>query len=297
MFKILKVIFGIIIFFIILAIAFVVTLVIINWNNKPKKKEQSTTHKLSDLTTLTVNVDVKDAYVVVKKSKTEYVNMTYYSCKTRSFEIDEEVDDLDNSTLTIKGYQTGKWYNRIFFTFNTTKVYGVTIEVPDGLNVTVNAKTDNGNVRFEEAYAGKFTADVNNGAVIMTKAAKASVCDFKTVNGNIEVTGCTVGTFTSNTKKGRVKLDNLIALLTIDAFTDNGKIILNDTYATGNINLHSGKGDVKGSISLISDAYYSINTKAINGKSNIENTTTGVAELKITTDNGNIEITLRKLLG
>ena len=99
------------------------------------------------------------------------------------------------------------------------------------------------------------------------------------------------------TKKGRVKLDNLIALLTIDASTDNGKIILNDTYATGNINLHSGKGDVKGSISLISDAYYIINTKAKNGKSNLENTTTGVAELKITTDNGNIEITLRKLLG
>ena len=38
MFKLLKVIFGIIIFLIVLAIAFVVTLVIINWNNKPKKK-------------------------------------------------------------------------------------------------------------------------------------------------------------------------------------------------------------------------------------------------------------------
>ena len=297
MFKFLKIIFGIIIFFIILAIAFIVTLVIINWNNKPKKKEQSTAHKLSDLTTLTVNVDVKDAYVVVKKSKTEYVNLTYYACKTRTFDIIEDVDSLNNSTLTVKGYQTGKWYNRIFFTFNTTKVYGVTIEIPDGLNVNVNAKTDNGNIRFEEAYGGSFTADVNNGAVIMTKAAKASVCNFKTVNGNVEVTGCTVGTFTSDTKKGRVKLDNLTALLTIDASTDNGKILLTDTYATGNINLHSGKGDIKGTISLLSDAYYKINTKAVNGESNLENTSAGIAELNVTTDNGNIDLTLRKILG
>ena len=297
MFKLLKVIFGIIIFIIILAIAFVVTLVIINWSNKPKKKEQSNAHKLSDLTTLTVNVDVKDAYVVVKKSKTEYVNLTYYSCKTRTFDINEEVDGLGNETLTVKGYQTGKWYNRIFFTFNTTKVYGVTIEVPDGLNVYVKAKTDNGNIRFEEAYAGAFIADVNNGAVIMTKAAKASICNFKTVNGNVEVNGCTAGTFTSETKKGRVILNNLTALATIDASTDNGKILLTDTYATGNITLHSGKGDIKGTISLLSDAYYKIKTKAVNGNSNLNNTTEGIADLNVTTDNGNIDITLRKILG
>lgn len=296
MFKLLKIIFGIIIFFIILAIAFVVTLVVINWNNKPKKKEQSTAHKLSDLTSLTVNVDVKDAYVVVKKSKTEYVNLTYYACKTRTFDIIEDVDSLNNSTLTVKGYQTGKWYNRIFFTFNTTKVYGVTIEVPDGLNVSINAKTDNGNVRFEEAYAGLFKADVNNGAVIMTKSARATVCDFKTVNGNVEVNGCTVGTFTSSTKKGRVKLNNLTALLSIDVSTDNGKIVLNDISSIGNIKLHSGKGDIKGTISITTDAYYKIYTKAVNGESNLTNSDSGIAELNVTTDNGNIDVNLRKLV-
>lgn len=294
MFKLLKVIFGIIIFLIVLAIAFIVTLVIINWNNKPKKKEFSTTHKISDLTTLTVNVDVKDAYVVVKKSKTEYVNVTYYACKTRSFEFDENVDLLSNETLTIKGYQTGRWYNRIFFTFNTTKVYGVTIEVPDDVNV--NVKTDNGNVRFEEVYLNIATADVNNGAAILKKS-NATVCSLNTVNGNVEVDSSNVGTFYSRSKKGRVVLENLTALLTIDAATDNGKIILTNSYATGNITLHSGKGSISGSIRLLSDAYYKIYTKAVNGNSNLENTDSGIADLNVTTDNGNIDLTLKKVLG
>ena len=294
MFKLIKIIFGIIIFLIIAAIAFVVTLVIINWGNKPKKTEKSSQKKASDVLTITVNVDCKDAYVVVKKSKTEYVNVKYYSCKTRTFDFSEEVDDLNNETLTIKGYQTGKWYNRIFFTLNTTKVYGVTVEVPD--DSIVNVKTDNGNVRFEEVYLAKATADVNNGAAILKKA-NATICDFKTVNGNVEVESSNVGTFSSNTKKGRVKLDNLVALLTIDASTDNGKIILNNSYATGNIKLHSGKGNISGTIRLLSDAYYKITTKAVNGSSNLTNTTTGIAELNVTTDNGNIELDLRKVLG
>ncbi|MBP5444964.1 MAG: DUF4097 family beta strand repeat protein [Acholeplasmatales bacterium] len=294
MFKFLKVIFGIIIFLIIIAIAFVVTLVVINWNNKPKKKEMTTTNKISDLTSLTVNVDVKDAYVTVKKSSTDYVNVKYYACKTRTFDINEEVDTFGNSTLTIKGYQTGKWYNRIFFTLNTTKVYGVTIEVPDDVNVSV--KTDNGNVRFEEVYLSYAFADVNNGAVLFKKS-NASVCSFSTVNGNVEVDSSNVATFYSRSKKGRIVLENLVALMTIDAATDNGKIILSNSYATGNITLHSGKGTIKGTIRLLSDAYYKITTKAVNGKSNLENTTTGVAELNVTTDNGDIELKLNKVLG
>ena len=293
MFKLLKVIFGIIIFLIIAAIAFVVTLVIINWGNKPKKKEFSTTHKMSDLTSLTVNADLKDAYVVVKQSKTEYVNITYYSCKTRTFEIDENIDGLNNSTLTIKGYQTGKWYNRLFFTFNTTKVYGVTIEVPDDVNV--NVKTDNGNIRFEEVYLKYAVADVYNGAAIFKKS-NASICSLNTINGNVEVDSSNVGTFYCRARKGRVVLDNLVALLTIDANTDNGKIKLTNSYATGNINLHSGKGSISGSIRLLSDDYYNITCKAVNGNCNIENTTTGIAELNITTDNGNIDIDLRKVI-
>ena len=289
MFKLLKIIFGIIIFLVIAAIAFIVTLVIINWKNKPKKAEFNSTHKIGDLMTLTVNVDVKDAYVVVEKSKTDYVNVKYYGCKTRTFDINEEVDFLGNETLSIKGYQTGKWYNRIFFTLNTTKVYGVTIQVPD--DVFVNVKTDNGNVHFEDVYLAQATADVNNSAVIMEKA-NITVCDFKTVNGNIEVNSSNAGTFKSDTKKGRVKLENLVALLTIDASTDNGKILLTNSYATGNIKLHSGKGDIKGTIRLISEAYYKITANAHNGESSLSNTDTGLAELNIETDNGNIDVEL-----
>ncbi len=296
MFKLLKVILGIILFIIIAAIIFVVVLVIINWNNKPKKKETSTTNKMSTLSSLTINVDVKDAYVHVKKSKTEFVNITYYDCKTRAFDVTEEKDAFDNETLTIKGYQTGKWYNRIFFTFNTTKVYGVTIEVPD--DASVNVKTENGNIRFEEVYLNMVTADVYNGAAIFNKS-NANICSLNSINGNIEVSSSNVGAFYCRTRKGRVVLDTLNATLTaspfIDASTDNGKIKLTNISCNGDISLHSGKGSIEGLIRVSADDFFKINAKANNGISSLTNTTTGEADLIVTTDNGNIDVTLKKV--
>ena len=298
MFKLIKFIVGFILFLILAAVVFVIVLVVINWSNKPKKRERISEKKISDVTSMTINVDVKDAYVHVKKNKDnsikDQVKITYYDCKTRTFDMTEEVDGLNNATLTLKGYQTGKWYNRIFFTFNTTKVYGVTIEVPDEVNV--NVKTDNGNIRFEDAYLNIATADVYNGAVIFKKS-NASICSFNSINGNVEADSSNVGTFYSRTRKGKVKLENLVALLTIDAATDSGKVEVTNSYATGNITLHSGKGDITGTIRLLSDAYYKIITKAVNGKSNLDNSSTGVAELNVTTDNGNINLELKKVLG
>ncbi len=292
MIKVIKIIFGIIIFLVLAVVIFAGVIIGLNWSNKPKKQTFTATKKMSELNTLTINVDVKDSYVVVKRTKTEYASVTYYGSKTREYECDESVDLLNNSTITVKGYQTGKWYNRILLTFKFTKVYETLVEVPDDANVFI--KTDNGNVRFEDVDATILTAETNNGGIILNNVS-ANMCGLQTVNGNIEVTGSDTGTFTCKTKKGRIVLDKLSSLLTIDASTDSGNISLNKTYATGNFKLHTGKGNITGTIKLLSASYYKITATAKNGTCNIENTSSGIADLTITTDNGNIDVELKEV--
>ena len=78
---------------------------------------------------------------------------------------------------------------------------------------------------------------------------------------------------------------------------------VNNSYATYDINLHSGKGDINGSIRLLSDSYYNIHAHAHNGESNIKDSNNAIAildifpTLTVTTDNGNINLELKKVIG
>ena len=146
MFKLIKFIIGFVIFLVIAVIIFGIVLLVLNRGNKAKAITRTTA--TSGFSSISVNVDVKDSYVVVKKSKTENVVVTYYESKTRTFDYEVEEDLLNNATINVKGYQIGKWYNRIFLSLKGTKVYGITVEVPD--EVSVNVKTNNGNIRFED---------------------------------------------------------------------------------------------------------------------------------------------------
>ena len=299
MFKLIKFIIGLVIFLIISVIIFAVVIIVLNRGNKPKSKTTSPSYTLGEGNTLTVNVDVKDSYVVVKKSKDGKVNFNYYASQTRTFEESAETDLLGNVTLTLKGYQTGKWYNRLFLTFKTTKVYGITIEVPDEANV--NVKTDNGNIRFKDiSYASTLTADTTNGGIFFENVT-AQITSANTVNGNIETTSTTTKLlFYARTRKGNVKLNSLTSLDNIDVTTDSGKIDvdINNTTVRANVKLHSGKGNIGGNIRILTDAIYKINAKAHNGKvTDLVNSDTGLSTLDVTTDNGDITLKINKVLG
>ena len=296
MFKLIKFIIGFVIFLIISVIIFGIVLIVLNRGNKAKQINKTTA--ISDYTSVTVNVDVKDSYVVVKKSKTSNVVVTYYESKTRTFDYEVEKDSLDNATINVKGYQLGKWYNRIFLSLKGTKVYGITVEVPD--DVSVNVKTDNGNIRFEEnLYASTLTADTTNGAVIL-KNVNAQIISANTVNGNIEATSTTTTlSFYARTRKGNVKLSSLTSLAIVDVTTDNGKITadINNTTVLADVKLHSGKGNIEGTIRILTDALYKVKAKAKNGKvTDLVNSDTGINTLDVSTDNGDITLRINKVV-
>ena len=96
MFKLIKFIIGLVIFLILAVIIFGIVIIVLNRGNKPKAKTFTMDKKASEYTTLTVNVDVKDSYVVVKKGKTDYVSINYYGSTTREFTTSVESDLLDN---------------------------------------------------------------------------------------------------------------------------------------------------------------------------------------------------------
>ena len=292
MIKLIKIILGIVIFIVLAVIAFGIVIYVLNRNNKPKKEVQTFNATAEGYT---VNIDVKDSFVTVKKSKTNNVTVTYYQSETRTFDVENTTD-----TLSVKGYQTGKWYNRIFISLKLTKVYETVVEVPDDINV--NIKTDNGNINVNQVDLTTFKAETTNGGVMLDNV-NAAIINIESTNGNIEVKNTDTSlSFKGKTKKGRILLDHLKSLVTIDAETGSGNITIDNTYAIGNINLHTGKGNITGPkkttgvIRLISDSYYKVNAKAKNGTCSLENTTTGIAELNVSTDNGNIDLELKSLI-
>lgn len=300
MFKLIKIIIGIVVFLVIAVIAFAITILVLNRGNKAKAKTTTPSYSLGELNTLTVNVDVKDSYVIVKKSNNGKVNFNYYDSKTRTFETATETDLLGNVTLTLKGYQMGKWYNRIFLSLKGTKIYGITVEVPD--DCFVNVKTNNGNIRYEGVYCSTLSADTTNGGVFF-KNVDAKVVDANTVNGNIEIESTKVtDSFTCRTRKGNVKLNHLVAssllLSVIDITTDDGNINVDNSYVENDnllsyFNLYSGKGNIEGTIRYKVENHYRIKAKANNGTCNLTDTSIGLVGLNVTTDNGNINLELR----
>jgi len=289
MFKLIKIIIGTIIFLIVSVIIFAVVIIVLNRGNKPKQKQSS--FKVENPATFCLNVNVKDSYVVVKKSKTEYVNISYYESKTRPYDV---VESSDGNTLSVTGNQIGKWYNRILLTFKFTKVYETTIEIPDDISVIVT--TDNGNIRYEDAYASNFSAITTNGGIIM-KNANAGSANLDTVNGHIEITGTTVGYLNAKTRKGNVSLENFTSIGIAYAQTDKGDIKLTNITTVGDCKIHTGKGNITGTIRVTEDDYYNIIAKAVNGTCNLTNkeTETAIAYLDVETLNGNIDIAIKKV--
>lgn len=305
MFKLIKFIIGLVIFLVIAAIAFVITLVVINWKNKPKKREVTYQHSVSEFSSLTVNVDVKDSYVEVVKSKNDKVTFTYYDSKTREFDnVKEDVDILNNSTVTLKSYQTGKWYNRIFFTLKGRSVYCVKVEVPEGVNI--NVKTDNGNIKFmENLSVNTLTADTTNGSIKFDNV-KATSVDVNTVNGEILATGTNATElFKARTRKGLINVTNFTSIslvLVMDLSTDSGNINVDitNTVALANIKLHTGNGNIGGKVTVITDALYKISANAHNGTVSEElrkkSSDLGISTLDLSTDNGNIDLIINNMV-
>ena len=293
MFKLIKFIIGFVLFLVIAVIIFGIVIIVLNRNNKPKKKTYNSTTRFNDLTTLTINVDVKDSYVNFVSTKEDYISVEYYASNTRTFDIKEDKDELLNIiSLNVKGYQTGKWYNRLMLTTKLTKAYGVTVYVPD--ETIVNVETDNGNIKFEKVDLYSITAETTNGRITLTDVT-ASYADLNTTYGNIIVSGNAdiSSTFNAKTKKGKIVLDHLKALV-INAITRNGNIEIDYSQATAGMNIETGKGNITGTIKQPTGIDYKIDAYANNGSCNVNNTDSGLVTLKLRSDNGNIDLKIKK---
>ena len=231
---------------------------------------------------------------------------------------------VKDGTLEIEIVDTRKWYEYIGINFGTPKI---TVFIPEGEYGKLSVKASTGDVEIPEVFKFRSvdisvsTGDVKNYASalegVKIKTTTGNICienvsagslDFIVSTGKVTVSGVTcegdiiVGVstgktylsniqcknFTSSGSTGDISLNNVIATEKLSIKRSTGDIKF-DSSDAAEIYIETDTGDVTGS--LLTDKVFIAQTDT--GKINVPKTVSG-GRCEITTDTGNIKITVKK---
>lgn len=211
--------------------------------------------------------------------------------------------DVQDGTLEIKLQNRKKWYHHIGINFGASRL---TVYLPEGAYGKLNIRSSTGNIDIPGAFTfdsmdiSLSTGDVTIGANV------TGDMKIKTSTGHITVTDVVCdGKMTLQVSTGKTRLTN-VHCESLESTGATGDISMHSVLAgkefsikrsTGHVTLEgcdapeihvtTDTGDVTGS--LLTEKVFI--TKTSIGKVNIPQTTTG-GKCKITTNTGNIKITI-----
>ena len=232
---------------------------------------------------------------------------------------------VSNNTLSIKARDDRKWFEKIFtFDFQpmTVEVYlpagdyanldlessTGNVKIPNEFSfVNLNCKLSTGNVNVSSNVSNKVEVKTSTGDIAYSEATCKTLNVYAST-GNIGLTKVNVvEDIDIKVSTGRVKLDDTtFANLNIKSST--GNVTLADSVGTGKITIKTNTGDVKfddadaleleittdtGDVKgrLLTSKMFSAHSDT--GKVKVPEFTTG-GHCKITTDTGDIEITIKE---
>lgn len=196
-----------------------------------------------------------------------------------------------------------KWYKRIsFFNFNR---YKIKLYLPQNKYTAVAATTNTGDISlpkelsFDTVRLDSDTGDINCTALSGNVDISSDTGDVKLGNstgnvsietntGDINISAVNCQRLNVDSDTGRTILNNCTVAGTFDAETDTGDIVF-DGFDAGTIFVETDTGDVTGTLLsekvfiVVSDTGDIDVPKSING-----------GRCEITTDTGDVEITIRK---
>lgn len=294
------------------------TILTIGLVNSSKNKQVVNSYEIKEnVKNFNIDLDVSD--------------ITFVSSTDGSFKVEcQETKKLthsvkaENETLTIKSYDSTKWYERAFnFDFTKKKV---TVYMPEGLygefllksstgdvivphefsfnsfkanlstgkvdvksNVTTTTyiETSTGSIHYSNADTQKLDIKASTGDVYVTDVNVEEDATVKTSTGDIIYKNFKANNFTANASTGKVILTNAIIKNKIGIETSTGSVKFYDCDADS-INVKTSTGDVKGT--FLTDKVVYANTKT--GKVNVPHLTSG-GLCEITTDTGDIDISIK----
>ena len=151
----------------------------------------------------------------------------------------------------------------------------------------INIETDTGSIFMEKLSAGSVTLDTETGSISVSQLVCSG--DFKADvdTGRIKISDSSCQNFFSEGDTGSIHLDGFIAGGKITIERDTGDVKFSGMDAA-EIYIDNDTGDIKGS--LLSGKTFTANTNT--GRIRIPNDTVGGGVCKLTTDTGDIEVTV-----
>ncbi len=291
---------------------------VLKWDFKElstTKFENNTYETAEKYTDISIITDTAD--IVFVPTDNQRVTVMCYEQKNEKHTV-----LVQDDCLVIHLSDTRKWYEHIGITFGTP---AITVYMPGGTYGALNVKTDTGRVEipkdftFESINIQGSTGDVTNyasalngikvwvstGDIRMEKVA-ASTLDIAVSTGKVTATDITCtgdvavsvstgksalanvccANLLSSGNTGSISLDNVIAKNEFSVVRTTGDVTFKACDAA-EISVTTDTGDVKGS--LLTEKVFVVKTDT--GRVTVPETTGG-GKCKITTDTGNIDMTV-----
>lgn len=230
--------------------------------------------------------------------------------------------EIKDGTLIIQVQDTRKWYEHIGIQFGTAKV---TVRIPKGAYGALSVKTSTGDIKVPEDFQFESIDVAGNTGDVKCLASVSEHIKIKLSTGGIYVKKVSAKAVTLSVTTGRVTVEALscsekLAISVSTGKTDlrditcssltstgsTGDIIMKRVVATGKLSLKRSTGDVKLESCDAEEIVIKTDTGDVKGSLktekcfvahsdtghvNVPKTTAG-GQCKITTDTGNIKITI-----
>ncbi len=301
-------------------IIFGAVMAMLNWDfTKLSTNKYETSNYEIDKSFKDISIITNTADVVFTASENAQCSVECYEQKNVKHTV-----SVKDGILVIEVVDSRKWYEHIGFNFGTPRV---TVYIPKGEYDALSVKASTGDIEIPSDFNfASIDASVSTGDV-GCYASASDLIKIKASTGDINVDSISAGALDLTVSTGKVTVSGVkcegnaairvstgkafltdIACKDITSSGNTGDISLKNVVASGKLTIERSTGDVTfekcdadelfvttdtGDVtgSLLSDKIFIVNTDT--GKKDVPKTTTG-GICEITTDTGDIKITIRK---
>ena len=260
-------------------IIFTVVMTVLKWDFRKLstvKYETNTYTVTEDFNDISINTNTADIVFLPSDDGTFKIVAHEDSKEKHSVSV-------NNGTLTVEPVSTKKWYDYISIGIGAPKL---TVYLPENEYGALKIKLSTGNLEIAKNY--KFESidiTVTTGDINLKNVSAGSI-EIKVSTGDTALTDVTAGSFKSTGGTGDINLSGVTVSGKLSIERSTGDVEFNKCDAA-EILVVTDTGDVEGS--LLSEKIFF--TKTDTGKISVPKTTSG-GKCDITTDTGNIKITI-----
>lgn len=239
-------------------------------------------------TELSLSAETANVYFYEAKEG-QPLSVKYTRRKSREGELINDVEIVEEDGRLILT-ETENSEGRLLLLDITDPV--IEIYLPTDRTYGIEADVDVGNVRIVGDYvANTVVLSTKNGSIYTEKSSlQCDVVVLSAINGGVYFGTVNANEATATATNGSVSINGNITTNAFSATTKNGQIYYRSSVIdAANVTLSSSNGNVKAKLRG-KPADFSTTLSVENGRSNIEETSTGEKQLRITVKTGTIHI-------